>query len=73
MECIVATLHIPEYDVRDLISLVTEPLHHFVVEAPTTNRLIDLHIGDNDYGLDHLVLRHAVRHCDIQNMKECDH
>ena len=72
MEHIVAACHIPEDDVRDPITALTEPSRHLLIEGPVLiTAVVDLHVGDNDQGLRHIFLCHMVLHGNLQHVAKC--
>ena len=71
MEDVVTARHVPEDDVRDLVAVIPELLSHLLVESPVlVTAVVDLHIGDDDEGLGHLIGSDVVRNCDIQHPLE---
>ena len=72
MEKVMAAVHIPENNVRQMIAAVLVLFFHMIIKHPVlVHAGINLHIRDNDQCFRHFLRRNIVIPCCFQNVFKC--
>ena len=71
MEDVVPACHVPENNVRNHVPVHPVGLLHHLIEGPVAvAAIVDFHIGNDDQGLGHFLLRNMVPDGNVQHMFE---